>query len=45
MLGEYIEAYKEAMERGDAKEMERIEKELASLGMDYETLMVVVTED
>jgi hypothetical protein len=45
MLGDYIEAYKEAMERGDAKEMERIEKELASLGMDYETLMVVVTED
>ena len=45
MLGEYIEAYKEAMERGDAKEMRRIEQELASLGMDYETLMVVVTED
>lgn len=44
MLGEYIEQYKKAMEEGDKKEMERIEKDLAKLGMDKMTLMLLAKE-
>ena len=44
MLNEYIENYKKAMAEGNKKEMERIEKDLAKLGMDKMTLMVLVRE-
>ena len=44
MLQEYIEAYKKAMKNKDEKEMKRIEKDLAQLGMDRMTLMLLVKE-
>ena len=44
MLSDYIEAYKEAMKANDKKEMEKIEKELAQLGMDKYTLMAIVKD-
>ena len=45
MLGDYIDAYIEAKENGDKKEMTRIEKDLAKLGMDRMTLKVVVADE
>ena len=44
MLSEYIENYKKAMEEGNKKEMERIEKDLAKLGMDKMMLMLLIQE-
>lgn len=44
MLSKYIENYKKAMEEGNKKEMERIEKDLAKLGMDKMTLMLLIQE-
>ena len=44
MLSDYIEAYKEAMKNKDKKEMEKIEKELAILGMDKNTLMTIIKD-
>ena len=56
MLQEYIEAYKKAMKNKDEKdmynwvqglsekEMKRIEKDRAQLGMDRMTLMLLVKE-
>ena len=44
MLGEYIELYKKAKEEGNEKEMKRIEKDLAKLGMDRYTLTIIVNE-
>lgn len=44
MLDEYIKAYKEAMQTGDEKEMKRIERDLASLGMDRMTLRMLAKE-
>ena len=38
MLTEYIKRYKKAIAEGDEKTMRRIERELASLGMDAYTL-------
>ena len=44
MLSEYIEAYKKAMAEKNEKEMARIEKDLAKLGMDRMTLRVLAKE-
>lgn len=44
MLGDYIKMYKEAMAKGDEKEMKRIEKDLAQLGMDRMTLRMLAKE-
>ena len=44
MLSDYIEMYKEAMKKNDEKEMKRIEKDLASLGMDRITLRLLAKE-
>ncbi len=45
MLGDYIDAYIEAKKNGCEKEMKRIEKDLAKLGMDKHTLDVVVADE
>ena len=45
MLSEYIEAYKEALKNKDEKQQERIERDLAKLGMDRFTLQILVKED
>ena len=42
MLQIYIEQYKEAIARSDTKTANRIERELASLGMDTATLKILV---
>ncbi len=42
MLTDYIEKYKKAAAAGDKKTMNRIERELASLGMDALTLKMLV---
>ena len=44
MLGEFIEAYEEAMDAGNKEAMLRIEKQLQRLGMDKRSLMVIVQE-
>ena len=44
MLSDYIEAYIEAKKNNNVKQMERIEKQLAKLGMDKHSLDVVVAE-
>ena len=44
MLSDMIEAYVEAQKQGNTKEMQRIEKQLAKLGMDKYTLMVLVND-
>ena len=44
MLSDYINDYKKAMEANNEKEMRRIEKELASLGMDKMTLQMLAKE-
>lgn len=44
MLQDYIDQYREAVETGDNKEMTRIEKDLAKLGMDRHTLNVLLVE-
>ncbi len=44
MLGDYIEMYKKAMEENNEKEMKRIEKDLAQLGMDRMTLRMLAKE-
>lgn len=41
MLSDYIEMYKKAMQKDDKKEMARIEKQLARLGMDKATLVTL----
>lgn len=41
MLQIYIEQYKEAIARSDTKTANRIERELASLGMDKSTLRLL----
>lgn len=45
MLSDYIKMYKEAMEKGDKKQMERIEKDLSQLGMDRMTLKILAKEN
>lgn len=44
MLSDYIKAYKQAMEQNNTKEMERIERKLASIGMDRYTLRILAKE-
>lgn len=44
MLEDYIEEYEKAMLSGDKKKMAKIEKELATLGMDKYTLAVLIKE-
>lgn len=44
MLSDYIDAYEAAIRRGDKKAAEKIEKDLARLGMDKATLMLIVGE-
>lgn len=44
MLEDYIRQYEEALKKGDEKTKRRIEKELASLGMDLMTLRILVRE-
>ena len=44
MLYEYIEEYKKAMKFDNKKAMAKIEKDLARLGMDKRTLLVLVSE-
>ena len=41
MLSNYINAYIDAIVKGDKREMERIERELRTLGMDRATIMAV----
>ena len=44
MLGDYINAYKQALAKGDEKTQRKIERELRSLGMDKATLMLLARE-
>ena len=44
MLEEYIADYEKALSEKDWKKVSRIERELASLGMDKMTLNVIVEE-
>lgn len=44
MLSEVIDMYINALEKGDKKEQERLEKKLYRLGMDKATLMIIVRE-
>lgn len=44
MLEDYISEYEAALEEKDWKAVSRIERELASLGMDKMTLSVLVAE-
>ncbi len=44
MLQDYIDAYEVAIRKGDKKAAEKIEKDLARLGMDKATLMLIVGE-
>ena len=41
MLTDYIEKYRKAVAEDDKKAMRRIERELASLGMDARTLKIL----
>ena len=41
MLTDYIEQYKKAIATDDKKTMQRIERELAALGMDARTLKML----
>ena len=45
MLSDYIEAYKEALKNKDKKQQEKIERDLAKLGMDRFTLQILAKED
>ena len=42
MLSDYIDAYIKAKQNDDKKTMERIEKELAIIGMDKATLNALI---
>lgn len=42
MLQIYLDQYKDALAKGDEKVARRIERELASLGMDATTLKILV---
>lgn len=44
ILSDYIEAYIKAKQNDDKKTMERIEMELATLGMDKATLNILANE-
>ena len=44
MLSDAIKKYVKAKRENDTKEMDRIEKLLAKVGMDRQTLMVVIKE-
>ena len=44
MLGEYIEEYEKALLAGDKSTMRRIEKEIARVGVDKRSLLVIVAE-
>ena len=44
MLNDYIKQYIDAVQKYDTDNMRRIEKELASLGMDKMTLMLLAQE-
>ena len=44
MLGDYIQQYKQAMKDGNKKEMARIERDLAKMGMDKFTLKILAAE-
>ena len=44
MLNDYIQAYKKAIKERNAKEMERIERDLKKLGMDVLTLRLLTKE-
>ena len=44
MLKEYINNYVKAHLKNDTKEMKRIEKDLATLGMDKYTLEILATD-
>lgn len=44
MLNDYITAYIKAKKDNDTKFMKQIEKDLARLGMDKSTLLVLVKE-
>lgn len=44
MLSDVIDMYIEALNKGDKKECERLEKKLYRLGMDKATLMIIVRE-
>ena len=44
MLSDMINAYVEAQKKGNTKEMQRIEKQLAKLGMDRMTLQILAKE-
>lgn len=44
MLGDLIEKYEKAMSKNDKKGMDRIERQLASVGMDRRSLLAIVEE-
>ncbi len=44
MLGDYVREYADAWKKHDIKKMEKIEKELASLGMDRMSLRIAAKE-
>lgn len=44
MLSEYIDNYVKALKNKDKKAQAKIEKDLAKLGMDKMTLMILVAE-
>ncbi len=44
MLGDYVKEYAEAWQKHDVKKMEKIEKDLATVGMDRMTLRIAAKE-
>lgn len=44
MINDYLIEYEEAMEKGDSKRMRQIERDLASVGMDKMTILVLIDE-